>query len=99
MKPEKSVRQIVNDWNARAKAEGKLLEQAPSTLPALYEGSILDIRDTPESLQRIERLKQQIAELKQKKQAHENVDDLKAPKEGRPPVQPNLPFDQLKISL
>jgi len=63
MNTEKSVRQIVAEWNARAKAEGRLLEQDPWSLPPLYNGSVLDVPFTPEAEERIRHLDVLLARL------------------------------------
>lgn len=67
MSTEKSVRQVAEEWNAKAKAEGRLLEHDPWSLPSLYEGSILDVPVTPEAEERIRRLDETIARLKQQR--------------------------------
>jgi hypothetical protein len=59
MNTEKSVRQTCQEWNAKAKADGRLLEQDPWTLPDLYQGSIFDVPMTPEAEERIARLRKE----------------------------------------
>ena len=50
MNTEKSVREIVAEWNAKAKAQGVLLEQDPWALASSStSGSILDVPVTPEA--------------------------------------------------
>jgi hypothetical protein len=72
MSTEKSVREIVEEWNTKAKAEGRYLDQDPWSIPPA-PGSLLDIPDTSESRERIEWLKQQIAELRRQRQHQEEV--------------------------
>ena len=48
-----------------------VLQQDPWTLPILYDVSLLDVPETPEARERIEWLKQQIAELKRQQQEQE----------------------------
>jgi hypothetical protein len=67
MSTEKSVRDIVEEWNARAKAEGCYLDQDPWSVPPA-EGSLRDIPATPESRERVEKLKQQLAELQRQRE-------------------------------
>ena len=72
MNTEKSVQEIVDEWNTKAKAEGRYLDQDPwSIRPAT--GSLLDVPETPESRERIEWLKQQIAELQRLRQEREGA--------------------------
>ena len=72
MSTEKSVREIVEEWNTKAKAEGRYLDQDAWSIPPAA-GSILDIPETPESRERIEWLTQQIAELHRQRQAQEDA--------------------------
>ena len=72
MNTEKSVREIVEEWNTKAKAEGRYLDQDPWSIPPAA-GSLLDIPETPESRERIEWLKQQIAELQRQRQDREGA--------------------------
>jgi len=69
MNTEKSVREIVEEWNAKAKAKGVLLEQDPWSVPVLYHGSILDVPVTPEAEERIRRLDALIARLERENAA------------------------------
>jgi len=91
MNTEKSVRQFAAEWNAELEAKGMLLKQDPSSLPTLYEGSILDIPETPESRERIERLKQQIAELEREKQEQQRAATTDVTVEVAREVQSLLP--------
>ena len=70
MNTEKTVREIVAEWNAKAKAKGVLLEQDPWALPVLYPGSILDVPVTPEAEERIHRLDALIARLERENTAN-----------------------------
>jgi hypothetical protein len=88
MNTDKPIRQIVAEWNARAKAEGRLLEQDPWALPPLYEGSVLDVPLTPEAEERIRHLDALLAGLEQEKPAaatdepddrHSRVEAITAP--------------------
>jgi hypothetical protein len=69
MSTEKSVREIIEEWNAKAKAQGVLLEQDPWSLPVLYPGSIVDVPVTAEAEERIRRLDALIARLEREKAA------------------------------
>ena len=84
MSAEKTVRQIADEWNARAKAEGVLLDhELPSAPPAV--GSLLDVPDTPESRARAAWLAEQIAEL-QRRDVAPDADD--GPKDSREVERP-----------
>ena len=63
MSTEKSVRQAAAEWNDRARAEGRLLEQDPWSLPRLYEGLILDVPTTPDAEERVRQLDSLLAGL------------------------------------
>jgi hypothetical protein len=67
MNPEKSVREVVEEWNAKAKAAGRYLDRDPWSVPPA-EGSLLDVPETAESCARIAWLQQQIADLQQQQQ-------------------------------
>jgi hypothetical protein len=67
MNTEKSVREIVEEWNAKAKAAGKYLDRDPWAIPPA-ESSLLDVPETAESRARIAWLQQQIADLQQQHQ-------------------------------
>ena len=74
MSTEKSVREIAQEWNAKAKAKGVLLEQDPWSLPVLYQGSILDVPVTPEAEERIRRLDALIARLERENAVAETAE-------------------------
>jgi hypothetical protein len=65
MNTEQSVREIVEEWNAKAKAAGRYLDRDPWSVPPA-EGSLLDVPQTDESRARIAWLQQQIAALQQR---------------------------------
>jgi hypothetical protein len=67
MKPEKTVRQTVDEWNAKAKAAGLYLDRDPWSIPPA-EDSLLDVAETAEARARIARLRQQIADLQRQPQ-------------------------------
>jgi hypothetical protein len=71
MSTEKSVREIVEEWNGKAKAKGELIGQDPWSLPVLYHGSIQDVPVTPEAEERIRQLDALIARLEQDNAAAE----------------------------
>jgi hypothetical protein len=62
MKPEKAVREIVDQWNAKAKAVGLYLDRDPWSIPP-GQGSLLDVPQSAEGQARIARLQQQIADM------------------------------------
>ncbi len=68
MNAEKSVRQIAEEWNAKAKSEGMYLDQDPWSIPP-RPGSLLDVPETRESKERVARLRARIAELNREKTA------------------------------
>jgi hypothetical protein len=72
MSTEKSVREIVDEWNAKAKAAGRYLDRDPGSIPPA-QGSLLDVPETPETLARIAWLKQQIADLQRQQQVREQA--------------------------
>jgi hypothetical protein len=74
MSTEKSVREIVEEWNAKAKAKGVLLEHDPWSLPVLYQGSILDVPVTPEAEERIRRLDALLGRLERENAAKETAE-------------------------
>jgi hypothetical protein len=67
MNTEKSVREFIEEWNAKAKAAGRYLDHDPGSVPPA-EGSLLDVPETAEARARIAWLQQQIAELQQQQQ-------------------------------
>jgi hypothetical protein len=69
MNTEKSAREIIEEWNGKAKARGELIEQDPWSLPVLYHGSILDVPVTTEAEERIRQLDALIARLEQENTA------------------------------
>jgi hypothetical protein len=56
------LQSLADEFNARARAEGRYLEQDFWDIPS-QPGSILDSPMTPESKERVARLRAQIAEL------------------------------------
>jgi hypothetical protein len=72
MSTDKSVREVVEEWNARAKAAGRYLDRDPWSVPP-REGSLLDVPDTAESRTRIALLQQQIATLQQEQQPEQGA--------------------------
>jgi hypothetical protein len=63
MSTEKSIDDIMNEMNDRAKAEGRYLGKAFWEIPR-QEGSILDVPLTPEAEQRIAALRARIEKRK-----------------------------------
>ena len=55
---------LADEFNARAKAEGRYLDKDFWEIPR-QSGSILDVPTTPESKARVARLRAQIAELEE----------------------------------
>ncbi len=64
MTNERSIDELVEEFNARAKAEGRYDGRAFWEVPS-QSGSIVNIPETPESSGRVSRLHKRIAELKQ----------------------------------
>ena len=64
MTNERSINELVDEFNALAKSEGRYDGRAFWEVPAT-PGSILDVSDTSESQARIAALRKQIAELNQ----------------------------------
>ncbi len=109
MSTEKSVREIVEAWNTKAKAEGRYLDRDPWSIPPAA-GSLLDVPETPESRERIEWLKQQIAELQRQRQDHleqENAAAVTAQQQGvrdqvreiTDPVSPSATNDLAPLNM
>ena len=61
---ERSIDGLMADFNNKAKTEGRYDGRALWEVPP-RSGSLLDVPETPESQERIEWLKQQIAELRE----------------------------------
>jgi len=75
MSTEKSVREIVEEWNAKAKAKGMLLEHEPWSIPPVA-GSILD-PPTPEGIERTAKLrKEKLARADAAKRAAAQVEEV-----------------------
>jgi hypothetical protein len=72
MSTERSIDELLADFNNKAKAEGTYDGRAFWEVPS-QPGGLLDIPETPESRERIEWLKQQIAELQRQGQDREQV--------------------------
>ena len=66
MNMEKSIDEIMNEMNDRAKAEGRYLGMAFWEIPRT-EGSILDVPSTPEAEQRLAALRARRIERRKKK--------------------------------
>ena len=64
MTNERSLDELVDEFNAQAKAEGRYDGRAFWEVPPT-PGSILDVPETPESQARIASLRKRIAELNQ----------------------------------
>jgi hypothetical protein len=64
MTTERSTDELMADFNDKAKAQGSYDGRAFWEVPP-RSGSLLDVPETPESRERIEWLKRQIAELRQ----------------------------------
>lgn len=64
MTNERSLDELVDEFNAQAKAEGRYYGRAFWEVPPT-PGSILDVPETPESQARIASLRNRIAELHQ----------------------------------
>jgi hypothetical protein len=85
-----TVQEIVEEWNTRAKAEGRYLDKDPWSIPPAA-GSLLDIPETPESRERIAWLNQQIAELQRQQQDREEAAIKKMTGAVAPQVQSPVP--------
>ena len=73
MNTQRTVQEIIAEWNAKAKAEGVLLEQDPWSIPPA-EGSILDVPLSPEAEARIARLRaRRLARAESAKRASEQA--------------------------
>jgi len=72
MTTERSIDELMADFNSKAKAEGRYDGRAFWEVPP-RPGSLLDVPETPESRERIEWLKQQIAELQRQRQDQEGA--------------------------
>jgi hypothetical protein len=66
MNMEKSIDDIMNEMNDRAKAEGRYLGMAFWEIPRA-QGSILDVPSTPEAEQRVAALRARRLERRKKK--------------------------------
>jgi hypothetical protein len=76
MTTERSIDELVNEFNAKAKAEGSYDDRAFWEVPATPE-SILNVPETPESLARIASLRKRIAELNQEaRKRSESVQEI-----------------------
>jgi hypothetical protein len=62
MTTKRSLDDLMADFNSKAKADGRYDGRVFWEVPS-RPGSLLDVPETPESRERIEWLKQQIAEL------------------------------------
>src|SRR5438552_12635868 len=82
-------RKIMDEWNAKAKAEGRYLDTDPWEIPR-QPGSILDVPETPESRERIARLRaRRLARMQAAAQKAGSVEQLQ--EEVRETVQGQLP--------
>jgi hypothetical protein len=95
MSTEKSVRQIIEEWNARAKAAGQYLDRDPWSVPPA-EGSLLDVPETAESQARIASLRQQLAALRhqQREQAAATEMTADGTRAAQAPSPENPPIDE-----
>jgi hypothetical protein len=83
MTNERSIDELVDQFNAQAKAEGRFDGRAFWEVPAT-PGSILDVPETPESQARIASLRKRIAELTQARKGSESVQEIR--KEASHPI-------------
>jgi hypothetical protein len=67
MNPEKTVRQIIDEWNAKAKAAGQYLDRDPWSIPPA-QGSLFDVPEAAAAQARVALLQQQIADLQRQPQ-------------------------------
>jgi len=77
MSAGRSVREIAEEWNARAKAEGRYLDQDPWSIPPA-EGSLLD-PPTPEGAERTATLRKE--RLERERAAREKIASLERAQE------------------
>jgi len=85
MTKERSIDELVDEFNAQAKAEGSYDGRAFWEVPPT-PGSILDVPETPESQARIACLRMRIAELNQEaRKGSESVQESR--QEARPSIE------------
>ena len=90
MTTEHSIDDLMADFNSKAKAEGRYDSRAFWEVPP-RPGSLLDVPETPESRERIDWLKQQIAELQRQRQDREEAASKEMSGGPAPEVQSLVP--------
>jgi hypothetical protein len=89
MKTPRSIDDIMNEMNDLAKAQGRYLGKAFWEVPP-QPGSILDVRETPESRERMTRLRaRRLAREREAARNSESVEQVQ--EEARAAVQRQLP--------